>query len=270
MIYARDKGRMCNNLLQFGHVYAFAREHGRRAISLRFAYKYPFFHISTTPGHNFFRYALVKYAAAAGLSPTVAFDSPGEDCEARAGEILSHRNVIVEGWEVRFYDLFLKYLDEIKSLFAFTSAIEKNVERVLARSEGRMRIGLHIRRGDYARWQSGKYFYYDHQYIDVANRIIALYPGRDITLIVTGNDPDLDREKFRNSISGADVCFAEGSAGEDLCLLSRCDRLAGPPSTFSLVASMYHDVPLYWIKNPSAPISEDSFGHFTELFRHII
>ena len=40
MIFVRDKGRMCNNILQFGHVYAWAREHDRKAVSMRFAYKY--------------------------------------------------------------------------------------------------------------------------------------------------------------------------------------------------------------------------------------
>ena len=38
MIYVRDKGQMCNNILQFAHVYAFARENGRRAVSMRFSY----------------------------------------------------------------------------------------------------------------------------------------------------------------------------------------------------------------------------------------
>ncbi|MDO5130828.1 MAG: hypothetical protein Q4D64_13035, partial [Prevotellaceae bacterium] len=44
MIFVRDKGRMCNNILQYGHVYAWAREHGKRAVSMCFAYKYRYFH----------------------------------------------------------------------------------------------------------------------------------------------------------------------------------------------------------------------------------
>ena len=45
MIFVRDKGQMCNNILQYGHVYAWAREHGQKAFSMRFAYKYRYFHI---------------------------------------------------------------------------------------------------------------------------------------------------------------------------------------------------------------------------------
>ncbi|MCM1291914.1 MAG: alpha-1,2-fucosyltransferase [Prevotella sp.] len=261
---------MCNNLLQYGHVYALGREHGRRTISMRFAYKYPFFKISTMPGHNFFRYSIAKYGAKFGFIPIVSFNTPGEDCQQRIPEILSHRNVIVEGWEVRFYDLFLKYLDEIKQMFAFTSAIEARVEKLLKSSEGNIRIGLHIRRGDYARWQSGKYYYYDRQYIEVAQKIVNLFDDRRITVIVSGNDPELHKEAYRNGIKGATVEFANGNAGEDLCLLSKCNVLAGPPSTFSLVASMYNDIPLYWIKDPNAEIHEEDFGRFADLFRQII
>ena len=53
MIFVHDKGRMANNMLQYGHVYAWGREHGRTTMSMRFAYKYPWFHICHTPHHNF-------------------------------------------------------------------------------------------------------------------------------------------------------------------------------------------------------------------------
>lgn len=49
MIFVHDKGRMANNMLQYGHVYAWGREHGRTTMSMRFAYKYPWFQICETP-----------------------------------------------------------------------------------------------------------------------------------------------------------------------------------------------------------------------------
>ena len=67
MIFVRDKGRMCNNILQFGHVYAWAREHNRSCMSMRFAYKYQYFHICHTRWHNFLTYAVAKYAAKMGM-----------------------------------------------------------------------------------------------------------------------------------------------------------------------------------------------------------
>ncbi|MBQ2497972.1 MAG: glycosyltransferase, partial [Prevotella sp.] len=75
---------------------------------------------------------------------------------------------------------------------------------------------------------------------------------------------------YREQLADCSVHFPAGNPAEDLCLLSHCDFLMGAPSTFTLVAAMYHDTPLYWIKNPEkTPISTD-FRPFDELFRQII
>ena len=79
MIFVHDKGRMANNMLQYGHVYAWGREHGCPTMSMRFAYKYPWFHICHTRHHNFPTYVFAKYAAKWGLIPTVHFDEEGAD-----------------------------------------------------------------------------------------------------------------------------------------------------------------------------------------------
>lgn len=270
MIYVRDKGRLCNNILQFGHVYAFSREHGRCAVSMRFAYKYPWFRICRTRGHNPLRYVLAKFAAAAGLMPVVNYSVPGEVSPEKEAKILSARNVMVEGWEVRFYDLFLKYLDEIRSLFSFLPEVEEAVDASMAGSEGTFRIGIHVRRGDYARWHRGRYLFDDDAYARVLTSIASLYPDRKLTVFVCSNDPALNQEVYRRAIPQAEFRFPAGNPAEDLCLLSRCDLLAGAPSTFSLVAAMYRDLPLYWIADPDAPVTPDSFGHFATLFRHIL
>lgn len=269
MIYVRDKGQMCNNILQFAHVWAFAREHGRRALSMRFAYKYQYFSICKTPGHNFFRYAVAKFAASRGLMPVVSYDDPGVRDESKERKMLDSANVMVQGWEVRFYDLFLKYFDEIRSMFAFLPEVEAAVSPLVGRGEGSLRLGLHVRRGDYARWQGGRYFFSDRQYAEVAARYTSTVSGRRITLYVCSNDPSLDRDEYRRALPDAEIIFAQGNPGEDLCLLSRCDVLIGAPSTFSLVASMYRELPLYWIEDPDAPVSDKSFSTFRDLFRRI-
>ena len=110
MIYAADKGRMCNNILQFGHVRAFARRHGRECVSARLCYKYPYFRISRDRRHNPLRYLLSKAVAFLHLMPVVDYDDPGEGEESRRRKesiILAHKNVMVRGWEVRHYDDFL-------------------------------------------------------------------------------------------------------------------------------------------------------------------
>ena len=268
MIFVRDKGRMCNNILQYGHVYAWAREHGRKAISMRFAYKYRYFNICHTPWHNFFLYVFAKYAAKMGLLPVAGFHSPEGNEEAMS--LLDNRKwLVVEGWEVRFYDLFLKYKQEIVSLFSFDNNISSKTSEMMdskCRPES-IRLGVHVRRGDYKTWNGGRFYYSDEQYADVIRNFASLYKDREIDVFVCGNAPDLSGIRHNAESGRIRVHIPYGNSAEDLCMLSHCDYIVGPPSTFSLVASMYNDTPLHWIHDPKDAIV---FGRFDNLFRNIL
>lgn len=270
MIFVRDKGRMCNNMLQYGHLYAWGREHHRPTMSMRFAYKYPYFRICRTAHHNFLTYVFAKYAAKWGLIPTVAFDAEG-DSGAQEREMLNRRLIVAEGWYARWYDLFVKYKPEIIRLFAFNGKTKAGVDRLLASlPPADIRLGVHIRRGDYKTWEGGRYCYGDAQYLSFISQFVGLHPGKRVQVFICGNDPHLDRSLYRQALPQVEVHFPQGNPGEDLYLLSRCDWLIGPPSTFTLVASMYHDLPLHWILDAGQPLTPASFGHFDTLFRHII
>ena len=53
-------------------------------------------------------------------------------------------------------------------------------------------------------------------------------------------------------------------------MLSECDAIIGPPSTFSLVAAMYRDIPLCRMDRSKAEtLSEDDFKKFDHWFRLI-
>lgn len=170
--------------------------------------------------------------------------------------------------------MFIKYLPEIKALFAFLPAIRTAVATKMAGCKDAevMNIGLHVRRGDYARWYDGRYLFSDAQYLEVVGKIASLYPDKRKVVWVCTNDMALDGEAFTRTLAakGIETRFPKGNPGEDLCLLSECDVLAGPPSTFSLVAAMYRDIPLYWISDPAAAVTSDSFARFSTLFREIL
>jgi len=273
MIFVHDKGRMANNMLQYGHVYAWGREHGRKTVSIRFAYKYPWFHICNTRYHNFFTYAFAKYAAKLKLIPTVRFDKEDADYTREEQLMLSSKMILVGGWYAHWYDLFIKYKPEIKNLFAFDGKVKANVHCSWGKyceNNGMLRLGVHIRRGDYRRWQGGKYFYTDEQYLGCIRKFLNQHNDNQTVVFICGNDPELDKEKYRKALDGVTVVFPEGNPAEDMYLLSCCNYLIGAPSTFTLVASMYNDTPLYWIMDPEAPVNESSFGTFDSLFRHIL
>lgn len=271
MIFVRDKGRMCNNILQYAHVYAWGREHGRSTLSMRFAYKYHYFRICDSRHHHFLAYLVGKFGAKWGLLPVIGFHDPQADPAPLEAAMLRHRHVVVEGWWVPWHNLVLKYKQEIVGLFAFNEQVAVPVDAQLAAlPQGALRLGVHVRRGDYRTWHDGKYYFTDEQYCACIRQFLSLHADRPVQVFVCGNDPELDKDFFRRELSSATVMFPEGNPGEDLYLLSCCHYLIGAPSTFTLIASMYHDVPLYWIQDANVPLTEAAFGHFDELFQHTL
>jgi len=279
MIFARDKSQMCNNLLQFAHVYAYGREHGRHVLSMRFSYKYPYFRIRHTRHTSFALYLIAKIAAALRLMPTANYR---RGCDSKALEriVETHDNVVVAGWFVRYYDLFLKYRDEICSLFQIDEAYTLPVQakmRVLDEEKG-VRLGLHIRRGDYAQWADGRYFYDDKTYAAFVRGFVRLHPGETVHVYLATNDPVVTEEAFCRTLQeGTEkgekkpkVHLLGGTPPEDLYMLSQCDALIGPPSTFTLVAAMYRDIPLCRMDQARAEaLSKEDFRKFDYWFRRI-
>ena len=252
MIFARDKSQMCNNLLQYAHVYAWGREHGRKVISMRFSYKYQYFHICHTSLTGFGWYLFAKYMAALKLLPTASFKHSDCDREALERKMLRHKHIVVSGWNVRFYDLFLKYRKEICELFTldeqYTAPVKDKMASPSVMSsevETSLALGVHIRRGDYAQWQNGQYYFDDAVYAAHINRFAELHPDQTIHVFLSTNDPSVSAEAYQQACPKVVIHHFKGSAPEDLFMLSECDYLIGPPSTFSLVAAMYRDIPLY-------------------------
>ncbi len=253
---------MCNNILQYAHVYAWAKEHHRHTVSMRFAYKYQYFHICTTPHHNILYYLAGKFLAQWGVIPTVTYEGSTDRKPENEARILAHRNVMVEGWSVRHFDLFLKYLDDIRKLFEFKPAIRRKIQKYLEEtaSSQHLKIGIHIRRGDYQTWCGGKYYFTDEEYLAYIRQALRQLGNDTCTLYFCSNTP-LDQNLFRTALQGYNLCFPSGKPGEDLCLLSLCDYLIGPLSSFTLVASMYGKAKLCWMHShePSDPLDFQPF-----------
>ena len=275
MIFARDKSQMCNNLLQYAHVYAWGREHGRKVISMRFSYKYQYFHICHTPLTGFGWYLLAKYLAAVKILPTASFKHADCDREALERMMLRHRHIVVSGWNVRFYDLFLKYRQEICDLFSiddcYTTPVKKKMSDISDSPSSILRLGVHIRRGDYAKWNDGIYCYDDETYARHINRFAEMHKDSEVHVFLSTNDSTVTEERYQELCPMVHVHAFQGSAPEDLFMLSECDYLIGPPSTFSLVAAMYRDIPLYRMDTADeCQMTAEHFQLFDYWFRRII
>lgn len=269
MIYAHDAGRMCNNILQFGHVYAWAQENGRKCVSLRFAYKYHHFHICHTRGHTVWTYLAVKLLWRLGLIRVVRFYETRPDHDEKERQMKSRRNVVVTGWHIRYYDLFIKHLPTIRALFAFSPQVDKECEPIIpgGDGDGTIWLGVHVRRSDYRTFQGGAFYYDDEVYIGLIGQFALLHPGKRINALIASNE-HIDIDHWRERLPETRIAYYPRlGAIHDLCLLSRCHFLIGAPSTFSLVASMYRNIPLYWIYERGKTLGMTDFKRFEELFR---
>lgn len=276
MIFARDKSQMCNNLLQFAHVYAWGRKHHQRVISMRFSYKYPYFKIQQTKYAGFFWYLFAKYAAALKLLHTVSFRRE-DHREEKIHYMETHRHFVVSGWFARFYDEFLEYRDEICDLFQLREEYAKPLrermeEAIGGANTGALRLGLHIRRGDYKDFYAGKFFYDNETYAAYVMEYARQNTAKDIVTFISTNDRTVSPHDFEKLCQGCQnsikfIVMPENNPAQDMIMLSECDAIIGPPSTFSLTACMYHDIPLCWMEEASP--EHMRFDKFENHFRNI-
>jgi hypothetical protein len=119
-------------------------------------------------------------------------------------------------------------------------------------------IGIHLRRGDYNKWQGGKYYYDNQTYMHFIQQLRSMFVGQNIKFILC-SDEIIDTTYF----SDDDMYISTQDMIIDLYLLASCDYLIGPPSTFSGWASFYANIPLYVIESKDVNIHLKNFKQYT-------
>ena len=195
------------------------------------------------------------------LDIAASHDGSEEDydlCGEEFKRLLSrHRLVVAKGWKFRAHAALKSRRDDVVRLFTPHSGIRAEVERHIAhaRSGCDILVGLHVRRGDYANWLGGKFFYGLDAYAAWLKAANALWPGRKVGFLICSNEnvDDLLR------LPGASV--GPGGAITDLYALAACDFLIGPPSTFTLWASYYGGAPLHMLMEKNEQLQIAGFAH---------
>lgn len=156
--------------------------------------------------------------------------------------------VITDGWLFRDYRNLTKHATFIRRMFAPNRIYQDRVDQLTQtiRRPNIVLIGVHIRRGDYSKWQGGKYFFDDGVYLKkmLALRSVMKSAGKEALFLLCSNER-IDKSHFRV----VDVVDGVGGRIEDLYSLSKCDYIIGPPSSYSMWASFYGRVPLFHIES---------------------
>lgn len=171
------------------------------------------------------------------------------------------------GWQTRQDSKYLQQaLPQLKEIFRPQEAITQKAEKMIAcmRQDSDMIIGVHIRRGDYATWHNGRFFYELEDYHQFMLRVQDLYKDRRVMFFISSNEnfdvalfEDCNCKRFGKEQSGAVL---------DLYTLSLCDCIIGPFSSYSRWASFIGEVPLCFIESKDQQFTVDSFSRIVDFF----
>jgi hypothetical protein len=166
------------------------------------------------------------------------------------------RSLWVRGWLYRESTFTTRERAEIKRYFAPVPEIADRVRQFVNRHRepGVALVGVHLRRGDYRSWLSGRYYYDDREMANVMIRLRSSLPQRRLRFMLVSNEP-VDAALYH----GIDIVRGPGDALADLYSLASCDLILGPPSTYTTWASFYGDAPLYHITDTKAPFGPGDF-----------
>jgi hypothetical protein len=203
----------------------------------------------------------------AGMLPgvvTFAWDDSGRARSMEPTKVIKDPRVAageslwVRGWLYRDQAGVAKHKPCIKGFFSPVPEIQQRVDACIRQNrEGNtVLVGVHLRRGDYRTWAGGKYYYDDNVFRRLMQQMSKVLTDRKVRFLLVSNEP-LDRSKY----DGLDIAKGPSDPAGDLFSLAACDYIMGPPSTFTSWASLFGDVPLYTIHDPSAPLRLDGFTH---------
>jgi hypothetical protein len=266
---------LCNQLWRLAHVTAHALATGRTVVVLGFehARAFPVLrddpicrlppHATRVPALAIVRRPLRLLARGARYAPLARLEARDGTLDLGSQDvtdrIAGRRAVILSGWELRAPVAMGAHADTVRRLLRLdpvhVAAGQRAVDR--ARRDGELVIGVHVRQGDYAQWQDGRYFYPDQQYITFMRSAAAAFPAQRVSFVVCASSP-----KQAGTWSGLPAHSAPGDPYGDLAALAACDRIMGPPSTFSAWAAFAGGAPYAYLDRPDVKVSQASFAEW--------
>jgi hypothetical protein len=185
------------------------------------------------------------------MNPTKVIEAP---------RVAAGQSLWVRGWLYRDRNGLAKHKPCIKEFFSPVPEIQQRIDACIQKNrEGNtVLVGVHLRRRDYSKWNDGKYYYDDNAFRRLMQQMPKVLPNRKVRFLLVSDEP-IDW----NNYDGLDIVKGPGDPGGDLFSLAACDYIMGPPSTFTIWASFFGNVPLYMIKDPSNPLRLDSFKVYT-------
>ena len=257
VILTAPYGQKSNRFLQHIHLDSFCRNNGIEFYNkflLEMLQDYPNLKLHSGKIINYFMKGISNIQLSKLLS--YCFDDRTQT-EYYKSLILKTKILFCSGWHFRSYETTLKYRSFYQKLF--NPAIDKSfIKKVWLHKTNDYEkiIGVHVRRGDYTTFANGIYLYDDNIYINKMQQL-ASNLNNNCRFIIFSNDNELDVVNFNTRIEK--IVVSDNSVVIDHYLMSKCDYIIGPPSTFSMWASYIGETLLYHIEDKNDKITLEKF-----------
>lgn len=167
----------------------------------------------------------------------------------------SSKQFIYCGWLFRDFESLFLQQNKVRAILLPKCSTDKM-------NSDKFKIGLHIRRGDYRIWRGGVHYYDDSVYLRICRDAIRQYSNEGKVEIYPVSD---ERLTLPEKLDG--VCLrykGQQHRITDLTLLSNCDLVIGPPSTFSQAAAFLGDVPKFTILSKDDSFSKEGLELYAD------
>jgi hypothetical protein len=251
MVFLYEKfGGLSNNLFQHIHINSFCRTNNIEFVNL---------HIEDYEGkkHCPIKYRLLhlfrKPLKAIGLIKVLDLDS-GKDPFYYESEMKKNETIFVRGWSYRNMALTEKDRTYYEShFFKGMGSLGQLIQK------GKTNVAIHIRKGDYAIWEGGKYFYEDEFYAQVIRKMKEELK-ENYNFIIFTNETTLNKDFFFKI--DPNIIFSGRKEKEEHYLMHCCDYILGPPSSFSMWAAYLGNKKIFLLKEAKTNFDLSSFYTF--------
>ena len=173
----------------------------------------------------------------------------------------------IKGWHTRRETKYIAAAKkEIQQLYRPKKEITDKGDALIKKlhQEADIVVGVHIRRGDYATWNNGRFLYSLEEYHGFMLRLQEYYQNKKVAFFISSNE-SFSLNQFKGCICQR---FDKESSGAilDLYTLSICDYIIGPFSTYSRWASFFGEVPLCFLEEKNQQFASDSFSKIIDFF----
>jgi hypothetical protein len=250
IIINQNYGQLCNQLFLYAHLAAYAIEKKRTLYYPGFAKNFSYFPNLKKPGQgkilfgnrcprwfNSFSYFFYRRFFYSNSKPTrwiesllkikihFKMDPLQETFYPDIDRINLPQGIcFFEGWAFRMHETFQKHSKHLRNLFELDEYYTKKASEFVRKLHGGLKIGIHIRLGDYK--EEAKQWVFPMEFWKRLMQNIRQETGNIATFILVSDDPEIN---FNENW----IIRHRGDRFEDLSLLAACDLVVGPPSTFN-------------------------------------